>query len=99
MLADYHTLIHLDARANEQLAALLGTVQAKSGRHTRLGRNQRTVGAGVELTTERLVAHEQRVDNPLTARGGQEGLAEAQQAARRHVEDHMDSAIVTVAHI
>src|SRR5437764_3730418 len=99
MLADHHALTHLDASANEELAALLSAIQAKSSRHAGLGRNQRAVCAGVELTTERLVTHEQRVDNPLAARGGQEGLAEAEQTARRHVEHHMNAAIVAIAHI
>src|SRR3954467_13383510 len=99
MLADYHALIYLDAGPDEQRPALLCAIWAKPGGQAGFGRDQRAVCAGVELTSERLVAHEQRVDNPLAARGGQEGLAEAEQPARWHVEHHMDAAIIAIAHI
>src|SRR5689334_12306356 len=99
MLADNHAFVNFDARATEKLAALLRSVQTEGGGDARLPGDERAQIARGDRSGQRAVAAEDGVHDALAARIGQELLAEAEQPARGHAADEMDTAVVAIFHI
>ena len=85
--ADDHALVDLVARLDEGHAALLGVGEAVVSAVAALGGDQRAVARRCRSARARARSRSGRLlITPVAARGGQEGVAEADQAARRDLE-------------
>src|SRR5205085_10814967 len=83
VLADDHPFVELVARLDEQRAALLEVEDREAGRAAAAVRDERAGRARAELALPGLPALEHVVEDPRTARLGEELGAEADQAPRR----------------
>ena len=84
--ADDHAVVHLHARLDEQLAAVLDVEQGVGGGHAVLPGHQRAGVAGGDVALDGLVVLEHGAHDALAAGVGEELAAIAEQAAGRHDE-------------
>src|SRR5262249_58221868 len=82
VLADDHSLVDLDARSDEQLAAVLDAEQRVGHSFTGAIGDDRAVGSLGDVAKPRRVSIELAADDSLAAGDGEELVAKADQAPR-----------------
>ena len=99
VLADDHTLVHFHAGADEERAALFSVFERVGGGETHFHRDNRTCGARVHRASHLIVTMEDGVHDTVAARGGEELIAESEQAARGCDEDHAGRVLTGIVHL
>ena len=99
MLPHDHALVDLGLRLNERDASLLRVRQPVAERHATLGGDQRPGARAADGTQPWLVPDEARRHDAVAARGGKEGVAQADQAARGNRVLQADGATAIIDHI
>ena len=99
ILADHHPFVDLDARSDEENAAFLEVREREGGRRSAPVGDEAAGRTRAELAVPGLVALEDVVHDPRTARLGEELGAETDEPARGHEVLHSRPARAVVDHL